>query len=76
MNAPFWPGIVVPLLMFGLVGVYPFLERRLTGDRADHQLLRRPRDNPTRTSLGAITFYLVLFVSGASDVAPDTNRTR
>jgi ubiquinol-cytochrome c reductase cytochrome b subunit len=68
--APFWPGLVIPLLMFALVFLYPFLEQLFTKDRGLHNLLQRPRDNPVRTALGAmaIIFYLVLFVAGADDV--------
>lgn len=68
--APFWPGLVVPLLMFLLLFGYPFLEQLFTKDRGLHNLLQRPRDNPVRTALGAmaIIFYLVLFVAGADDV--------
>jgi ubiquinol-cytochrome c reductase cytochrome b subunit len=68
--APFWPGLVIPLLMFFLLFAYPFLEQRFTKDRGLHNLLQRPRDNPVRTALGAmaIIFYLVLFVAGADDV--------
>ena len=42
----------------------------MTKDTAKHHLLQRPRDVPVRTSLGvmAITFYLVLFLSGGNDV--------
>ena len=70
VNAPFWMGIVMPLVLFGLLGAYPWLERWWTGDRRHHQVLQRPRDNAGRTAVGAmgIAFYLVLFVSGASDV--------
>lgn len=68
--APFWPGLVIPLLMFLLLFLYPFLEQLFTKDRGLHNLLQRPRDNPVRTALGAmaIIFYLVLFVAGADDV--------
>ena len=67
---PFWPGLVLPVVMFLLLGVYPFLERWITGDRAAHQLLQRPRDNPMRTAVGtmALTFWLVLTIAGSDDV--------
>ena len=41
-------------------GLYPIIERKLTGDTASHHLLQRPRDVPVRTALGAmgLTFYL------------------
>lgn len=66
----FWPTVVLPTILFGLAGVYPFIEARVTNDRARHHLLQRPRDVPVRTSLGAmaITFYLVLFLSGGNDL--------
>jgi ubiquinol-cytochrome c reductase cytochrome b subunit len=68
--AVFWPAVVLPTLMLGLAFVYPFLEARLTRDRLRHNLLQRPRDVPVRTSLGAmaVTFTVVLFISGGNDL--------
>ena len=67
----FWPAVVVPGGTFLLLWIYPFLERWWTGDRLYHNLLDRPRDRPGRTALGvaALTFYFVLMVAGAQDVA-------
>ncbi len=69
----FWPTVVLPGVLSMLAGGYPFFERRFMKDRGQHHLLQRPRDVPVRTSLGAmaITFYLVLFVSGGNDVLAD-----
>ena len=66
----FWPTIVLPGILFTLLALYPFIEARLTKDRASHNLLQRPRDVPVRTSLGAmaLTFYVVLLISGGNDV--------
>ena len=66
----FWPCVVLPGIMFTLLAVYPFLEARMTKDRAVHHLLQRPRDVPVRTSLGAmaLTFYTVLLISGGNDI--------
>jgi ubiquinol-cytochrome c reductase cytochrome b subunit len=66
----FWPTVVLPGIMFTLAALYPFIEARLTGDRALHNLLQRPRDVPVRTSLGAmaLSFYLVLWLSGGNDI--------
>jgi ubiquinol-cytochrome c reductase cytochrome b subunit len=66
----FWPTIVLPGIMFTLLALYPFIEARLTKDRASHNLLQRPRDVPVRSALGAmaLTFYLVLLLSGGNDV--------
>jgi ubiquinol-cytochrome c reductase cytochrome b subunit len=72
--APFWVGLVLPLVMFALLAAYPFLERFATGDRGAHQVLQRPRDNPTRTGIGAmgLVFWGILFASGATDVIAAT----
>jgi ubiquinol-cytochrome c reductase cytochrome b subunit len=68
--ALFWPTVVLPGILIGLAGAYPFLEARLTKDRARHNLLQRPRDVPVRTALGAMacTFCAVLFLSGGNDL--------
>ena len=41
-------------LVFILLTVYPYLEKRFAGDTAHHNLLQRPRDVPVRTGIGAI----------------------
>jgi ubiquinol-cytochrome c reductase cytochrome b subunit len=66
----FWPTVVLPGILFTLAGLYPFIEARLTRDRALHNLLQRPRDVPVRTSLGAmaLAFYIVLWLSGGNDI--------
>ncbi len=68
--AQFWPTAALPLVMITLAAVYPWLERRLSGDTAWHNLLQRPRDVPVRTALGmmALTFFGVLLISGGNDV--------
>jgi ubiquinol-cytochrome c reductase cytochrome b subunit len=68
--AVFWPTVVLPGILLTLAGAYPWIEARLTRDHARHNLLQRPRDVPVRTSLGAmaITFVMVLFVSGGNDL--------
>jgi ubiquinol-cytochrome c reductase cytochrome b subunit len=57
-------------IVFVLLTVYPFLERRFSGDSAHHSLLQRPRDVPVRTGVGAmaIAFYLVLTLGAMNDV--------
>jgi ubiquinol-cytochrome c reductase cytochrome b subunit len=66
----FWAAVALPGLLFALPMAYPFIERRLRRDNREHHVLDRPRDAPTRTALGAmaVTFYLVLTISGAGDV--------
>jgi ubiquinol-cytochrome c reductase cytochrome b subunit len=67
---PFLPFILGLPLLTGLAAVYPWIERKLTKDYAHHNLLQRPRDVPVRTSLGsmAITYFMVLLISGGNDI--------
>ncbi|HTY73181.1 MAG TPA: ubiquinol-cytochrome c reductase cytochrome b subunit [Actinomycetes bacterium] len=64
------PAVVIPGILFTVLGAYPFIEAWVTGDRRDHHLLDRPRNMPTRTGLGAmaISFYLLLWISGGNDI--------
>jgi len=57
-------------LVFLLLTIYPFIERKLTGDKAHHNLSQRPRDVPVRTAIGAmaIAFYLVLTLAAMNDI--------
>ncbi len=66
----FIPGVVVPVLFFGLVALYPWFERWATGDVSHHHLLDRPRNNATRTGIGAAgaSFYGVLWFAGGDDL--------
>ncbi|HKS48992.1 MAG TPA: cytochrome bc complex cytochrome b subunit [Amycolatopsis sp.] len=65
-------GVGLPIL-FALFLVYPFIERKLSGDTAHHNLLQRPRDVPVRTSLGmmALAFFAVIEASGFNDIIAD-----
>src|SRR4051794_24624609 len=64
------PALIMPGLLTTVLIAYPWIEAMATGDRREHHLLDRPRDVPTRTGLGvmAITFYLLLLISGGNDV--------
>src|ERR1700755_3541910 len=67
--APVWVALIMGLV-FVLLMIYPFIETRVTGDRAHHNLLQRPRDVPVRTAIGAmaIAFYMVLTLSAMNDI--------
>ncbi|MEO3747395.1 ubiquinol-cytochrome c reductase cytochrome b subunit [Plantactinospora sp. B5E13] len=69
----FWPTVVLPGILTVLPLLYPFIEARINKDRRIHNLLQRPRDVPGRTALGAmaVTFWVVLTLSGANDVIAD-----
>jgi ubiquinol-cytochrome c reductase cytochrome b subunit len=66
---PFWGGALFPLIVFAVLGLWPWVERRLTGDRRPHNLLDRPRDAPLRTGfgLGFLTWVVLVFFAGSSD---------
>jgi ubiquinol-cytochrome c reductase cytochrome b subunit len=66
----FLPGVVLPTLLFLVLYAYPFFERWLTGPRPEQHLCDRPRNQPTRTALGAATVsvYGVLLLAGGQDV--------
>ncbi|GAB2979955.1 cytochrome bc complex cytochrome b subunit [Streptomyces pseudoechinosporeus] len=67
-------GVLIPIVAFPLllvfIGVYPFLESWITGDKREHHLLDRPRNRPIRTSIGTawISLYLILFAAGGNDI--------
>ncbi len=67
---PFWGGALFPLVVFGFLYLWPFIERRwITRDHGRHELLDRPRDNPTRTAVGAavLAWVSIIFVVGSFD---------
>jgi ubiquinol-cytochrome c reductase cytochrome b subunit len=68
---PFWGGVLFPLVVMAALMLWPWLERRATGDRRAHNVLQRPRDAPVRTGIGAgfLTWVVMIFMAGASDRA-------
>jgi quinol-cytochrome oxidoreductase complex cytochrome b subunit len=68
------PALAVPGVLYTGLLVYPFIERWITGDRAVHHLLDRPRDVPLRTAVGAagITAYGLLWAAGGNDLIAKT----
>jgi ubiquinol-cytochrome c reductase cytochrome b subunit len=67
-------GVFIPFALFPLVmlaiGVYPFIEAWVTGDKREHHILDRPRNAPVRTGLGAawLSLYVVLLIGGGNDI--------
>ncbi|MFJ1733039.1 cytochrome bc complex cytochrome b subunit [Streptomyces sp. NPDC088254] len=67
-------GVFIPLAGFAvvlaLIGVYPFVESWVTGDKREHHLLDRPRNVPTRTAFGVawLTAYFVTMIAGGNDI--------
>ncbi|MDG2497174.1 MAG: cytochrome bc complex cytochrome b subunit [Aquiluna sp.] len=62
--------LVVSLVFLALVAAYPFIENWVTKDKREHHVLDRPRNNPTRTAIGAagVTFYGVLWAGASTDL--------
>ncbi|MGQ4399816.1 cytochrome bc complex cytochrome b subunit [Streptomyces hayashii] len=67
-------GVLIPFSLFPLIllaiGLYPFVEAWITGDRREHHILDRPRNAPVRTGLGAawLALYAVLLIGGGNDI--------
>jgi ubiquinol-cytochrome c reductase cytochrome b subunit len=65
----FWAGVFLPAMVFGVLYLWPWIDRRLTGDRGTHHITGRPREAPARVGIGAwaITFMAVLLAAGAQE---------
>jgi len=66
----FFPGVLMPLVFFAALYLWPVIERRITGDRAEHHLLDKPSSVPWRIATGsaAVAFGTVLTLAGSDDV--------
>jgi ubiquinol-cytochrome c reductase cytochrome b subunit len=68
---PFFGGVLVPGIVFGILYLWPTLERLFRRDREVHNLLERPRDAPRRTGVGMalVTFVFLTLLAGSADRA-------
>jgi ubiquinol-cytochrome c reductase cytochrome b subunit len=66
---PFWGDVAFPLVVVAFLYLWPWLERRTSGDTAFHNLLDRPRDAPRRTAIGFgfFTWVFLVFLAGSAD---------
>jgi len=66
---PFWGGALFPLIVLGVLMGWPWIERRITGDRGFHNVLDRPRDAPGRTAFGVafLLWVFLIFFAGSAD---------
>ncbi len=66
---PFWGGVLFPLVVLAVLALFPWVERRLTGDWRVHNLADRPRNAPNRTAFGVafLSWVFLIFVFGAAD---------
>jgi ubiquinol-cytochrome c reductase cytochrome b subunit len=61
---------VLPVLLFTVVLLLPFVESWITGDKREHHLLQRPREAPTRTAFLAalMAVYGLFWAAGGNDI--------
>ncbi|TCJ23746.1 ubiquinol-cytochrome c reductase cytochrome b subunit [Nocardioides jejuensis] len=66
----FLPGEVAPMVLLGIMMMWPFLEAWVTGDKKEHHILDRPRNAPTRTAFLAamMSIYGLLWAAGGNDL--------
>jgi ubiquinol-cytochrome c reductase cytochrome b subunit len=66
----FWPSVFLPGTVFLVLYLWPWIDRRLTGDRGTHHVASRPREEPARVGIGvaALTFFAVLLAAGSMEL--------
>jgi ubiquinol-cytochrome c reductase cytochrome b subunit len=66
----FLPAVVLPGVIFTILGLWPFIEARLTNDHDWHDFAQRPREAPIRSGIGAggVALFTVLMLAGSNDV--------
>ena len=62
--------MLFPGIAFGILTLWPWIERRFTKDRAEHHILDQPRDTPVRTGIGAagLMVFFIMFLEGGNDI--------
>ncbi len=65
----FWPGVVMPLVAFGVIIGWPWIDKRITGDVVQHDVLVPPTAAPWRVGAGAalLTAGVVLTLAASDD---------
>ncbi|HEX4066919.1 MAG TPA: cytochrome bc complex cytochrome b subunit [Acidobacteriaceae bacterium] len=66
----FFPAVLMPLLVFGLLYSWPWIDKLITLDFRAHNVLRLPWQQPFNAAFGCslLMFLLVLLVAGGDDV--------
>src|SRR4051794_17156150 len=64
------PILILPVVMFLVLMMLPFIEAWITGDKRDHHILQRPRNAPTRTAtmVALMTVYGLFWAAGGNDI--------
>jgi ubiquinol-cytochrome c reductase cytochrome b subunit len=70
ISGPFVAGIVLPGLIFAVLGAYPFLEKRVYKLEGEWHVLQNPLEIPLRAGvmLGFWTFLLILSAAATNDI--------
>jgi ubiquinol-cytochrome c reductase cytochrome b subunit len=72
-----WNVLIPALVPLGIVmtgaGLWPWIERWVTGDQRQHHVNDRPRNAPVRTASGLsiVVFYGTLWLAGGNDIIAD-----
>jgi len=62
------PAMIVPGILITLLIFYPWIEQFVTGDRREHHVLDRPRNQPVRTALvAALAAFIILGMFGGGN---------
>ena len=66
----FWSGIVLPAILFAGLYSWPFIERAITGDDREHNIVDMPYDKPWRLGAGVAVFTFVTAIgfAGSDDI--------
>jgi ubiquinol-cytochrome c reductase cytochrome b subunit len=68
LPAIFWPGIVMPAVVLGIVIAWPWIDAAFTHDRAKHDVLVPPTFAPLRVGFGSALIAAGIFLTlAASD---------
>jgi ubiquinol-cytochrome c reductase cytochrome b subunit len=67
---PFFPGVLIPGVIFTLMFAWPWIDKRIYNDYGPHNLLNNPRDRPFRTAVGvaALTFFTDMTLACGTDL--------
>jgi ubiquinol-cytochrome c reductase cytochrome b subunit len=66
----FWSGIVLPGILFAGLYAWPLIERKVTGDAREHNIVDMPYDKPWRLGAGVSiwTFVTAIGFAGSDDI--------
>ena len=70
ISGPFVAGVLLPGLIFAVLGAYPFLEKRVYKLEGEWHVLQNPLEIPLRAGvmLGFWTFLLILSAAATNDI--------